>query len=254
MNFNLSAVRNGIIVGAGHGIGFALVKLIIETYENINLVASYRQESQAQGLLDLAQKYQNRLWAVPMDPSQDEQVKDFAMGFGQKYHKAHLLINCIGFLHDQNFKPEKSLDSISSEQMLKSFHINSVITALLARFFLPYFRHKDSSCFCALSAMVGSIEDNALGGWYSYRASKAALNMIVKNMALEYQRRGTKTVVLAVHPGTTKTDLSRPFLSHVKHQIHEPLGSAKNILQVISGKSPDDSGLFYNWDNSRIPW
>ena len=106
----------------------------------------------------------------------------------------------------------------------------------------------------ALSAMVGSIDENEIGGWYGYRASKAALNMMVKTISIELKRSGFKTQVGAIHPGTTHTALSEKFIGTVRHKVWKPLESAENILKVIDGLSPHETGFFKNWDGRTIAW
>ena len=151
-------------------------------------------------------------------------------------------------------KPEKSLRDIDGQQFMRSFQVNALVTAIIARDFLPLLRHPGPSCLATLSAKVGSIADNQLGGWYAYRASKAALNMIIKNASLEYQRRSSKARVLAIHPGTTITELSKPYIARTKLKLHSTDETASNILSVIDGRPLSDSGLFLSWDGSTLPW
>jgi NAD(P)-dependent dehydrogenase (short-subunit alcohol dehydrogenase family) len=110
------------------------------------------------------------------------------------------------------------------------------------------------SVFATISAKVGSISDNRLGGWYAYRASKAALNMFIKNIAIEFARNKKKIILLSLHPGTTKTELSEPFTKNTKYQLHTPIETAKNLLSVIENKTLDDSGKFFSWDGEELPW
>jgi NAD(P)-dependent dehydrogenase (short-subunit alcohol dehydrogenase family) len=129
-----------------------------------------------------------------------------------------------------------------------------VITPLLAKHFFELLKHKKPSVFAAISAKVGSIQDNQMGGWYGYRASKAALNMFLKNIALEFERRNAKTLVLALHPGTTVTELSKPFIAKTKYTLHTPEQTADNLLAVINEQDISSNKRFLSWDQTELPW
>jgi NAD(P)-dependent dehydrogenase (short-subunit alcohol dehydrogenase family) len=166
-----------------------------------------------------------------------------------------LVIVATGILHQDELQPEKAMRELSGENMLELFRINTVGPALVAKHFLPSMRRKGKSVFAALSARVGSIEDNRLGGWVSYRASKSALNMTLKTLAIEHARRWPESVVAALHPGTVATGLSEPFRSRVApEQLFTPETSASHLLRVIDGLTAADSGGCYAWDGSRIPY
>lgn len=167
--------------------------------------------------------------------------------------KFDLVISCVGTLSGENPRPEKSLKDISLDQLKEVFSINSFYAPMLAKSLKKYLSKEDSMRFVFLSAMVGSINENSLGGWYSYRASKTALNMFVKNIAIELKRLKFKGKVLSVHPGTTKTKLSKDHLSGVKHKIWTPDETAQNILKVIY-ETNLETGSFLNWDGRRIDW
>ena len=108
--------------------------------------------------------------------------------------------------------------------------------------------------FASISAKVGSIGDNQLGGWYGYRASKSALNMFIKTLAIEFDNRKIPAVVLAIHPGTTATELSRPYVSATKMTVHSVEKTADHILSILDQRNKQDSGKFLNWDGSELPW
>ena len=166
-----------------------------------------------------------------------------------------LVIVATGLLHEGALQPEKALRDIDGAAMLELFRINTVGPALIAKHFLPRMRRDGKSVFAALSARVGSIEDNRLGGWVSYRASKAALNMTIRTLAIEHRRRWPESIVAAVHPGTVATALSEPFRARTPPaNLLEPEVSAAHLLRVIDGLTPADSGGFFAWDGTRIPW
>lgn len=165
-----------------------------------------------------------------------------------------LVIVATGILHgDGANMPEKSWRTIDGAEMAEIIAINTIGPALVAKHMLPLLRRDRRAVFAALSARVGSIGDNRLGGWHSYRASKAALNMLVRNFAIEFAARNPQGVVVSVHPGTVDTALSRPFQRNVRPEtLLQPEQSAAHILSLLEGLSPADSGDFFAWSGERI--
>jgi len=162
-----------------------------------------------------------------------------------------LIINTIGILHSEQWKPEKKLDDLNAEQLNHLMQINAIGPALTLKYFSKLLS-SHASVMAVLSAKVGSIEDNRLGGWYSYRASKAALNMLLKTTAIEFARTKPKTTLVALHPGTVNSRLSRPFRGE---QIGRPaLDAAKDMLGVIQSLGSKDSGSFISYSGERLPW
>ncbi len=166
-----------------------------------------------------------------------------------------LVIVVTGILHRDELQPEKALRDVDGDNMLDVLHVNTVGPAVIAKHFLPLMRRDGKSVFAALSARVGSIGDNRLGGWVSYRASKAALNMTIKTLSIEHARRRPDGIVAALHPGTVATGLSEPFRSRVPAaNLFTPDVSAAHLLRVIDELVPEDSGGFFAWDGSPIPF
>jgi NAD(P)-dependent dehydrogenase (short-subunit alcohol dehydrogenase family) len=164
-----------------------------------------------------------------------------------------LIVVATGVLHSGQ-TPERSWRELTAEHLMRDFRINAVGPALAARHFLPLLPRDQRAVFAALSARVGSIGDNRLGGWHSYRASKAALNMILKTLSVELARTHPQTVVAGLHPGTVDTALSAPFQRGVKpEQLFTPAYAAARLLTVIEGLAPADSGGVFAWDGVRIP-
>jgi NAD(P)-dependent dehydrogenase (short-subunit alcohol dehydrogenase family) len=149
--------------------------------------------------------------------------------------------------------PEKTLRELDAEVMAHVLAINTIGPAMVAKHFLPRMRPGTKSVFAVLSARVGSISDNRLGGWYSYRASKAALNMLLKTLAIEHARRFPASIVAGLHPGTVATPLSAPFQQRVPEgKLFTPDFAAERLLAVIDGLEVSDSGSVFAWDGSRI--
>jgi NAD(P)-dependent dehydrogenase (short-subunit alcohol dehydrogenase family) len=164
-----------------------------------------------------------------------------------------LVLDATGTLHGEGYQPEKSWQQLDPVQMANAFAINAIGPALLMKHFLPLLARQGKAVFATLSAKVGSIGDNRLGGWYSYRASKAALNQLVHTAAIELRRRQPQAICVALHPGTVHSALSVPF-AKAGLTVQPPLDAAVRLLQVLDGLSASDSGGFFNHDGSLLPW
>ena len=249
-----SDCANALIVGASQGIGLGFVKSLLQQ-DFKSIYATYRNPDTADELLDLERQYGNRLKCLQVDITDESQIAAATKEIKNSVKQLHLAIYCVGVLHDRHLSPEKSLRQIEPEKLLYSFQVNSIGAVLLAKHLMPLFNKKEPSIFASISAKVGSIGDNRLGGWYGYRASKAALNMFLKTTAIEYSRRCPKTIVVALHPGTTDTRLSRPFQKNVPPGKLFPVEHTVDLLsKVISGLEIKDSGEFFSWDGTRLPW
>ena len=162
-----------------------------------------------------------------------------------------LIINTIGVLHSSDWMPEKKLDDLNAEQLMELMKINAISPALTIRHFSKLLDPKNS-IMVTLSAKVGSIEDNRLGGWYSYRASKAALNMLIKTASIEWARTKPNTALISMHPGTVNSGLSKPFRGE---QIGRPAhDAAADMFRVIESLKKEDSGSFISYSGERLPW
>ncbi|ONM42715.1 short-chain dehydrogenase [Halopseudomonas pachastrellae] len=161
-----------------------------------------------------------------------------------------LVLIATGVLHDAEIQPEKSLAAIDAEAMQKVFQINSIGPAVLLQQLLPLLDRKGA--LAVLSARVGSIADNRLGGWYAYRASKAALNMLLKTAAIEHARRYPEARLLSLHPGTVVSPLSQPFRGSAA--ARPALQAAAELLAVVDNSKAADSGSFVAYDGASVPW
>ena len=164
-----------------------------------------------------------------------------------------LVINATGFLHDGKQRPEKSWRDLDPAQMARAFALNAIGPALIMKHFLPLLPVERLSVFATLSAKVGSIGDNRLGGWYSYRASKAALNQLVHTAAIELARSRPEAICVAVHPGTVATPLSAPF-AKAGLQVRDASTAARELLKVLARLTPADSGGFFDHKGQALPW
>jgi len=164
-----------------------------------------------------------------------------------------LIIDATGVLHSATLQPEKSWRQLDAKQMAHAFAINAIGPALLMKHLLPMLPREGKSVFASLSARVGSIGDNRLGGWYSYRASKAALNQLVHTAAVELKRRQPAAICVALHPGTVRTALSSPF-GKDSLDVQSPDLAAARLLDVIDHLGIDDSGGFFDHHGQPVPW
>jgi NAD(P)-dependent dehydrogenase (short-subunit alcohol dehydrogenase family) len=164
-----------------------------------------------------------------------------------------LVVDATGFLHDEDFMPEKSWRQIDPKHMARAFAVNAIGPALLMKHFLPLLSRSGRSVFATLSARVGSIGDNRLGGWYSYRASKAALNQLVRTAAIELRRSAPEAICVALHPGTVDTPLSQPF-GKSGLNVRSPENAAEGIHAVMRVLGAEDSGCFIDYAGKPVLW
>ncbi|PTP99346.1 SDR family oxidoreductase [Vibrio splendidus] len=237
-----------LVVGGSGGIGFAVVKHLLSElsrfdFLDVHVDATYH--SQQPGLEN------SRLNWHKVDATNEADIEQLS----KQFEKLDWLINCVGMLHTSELGPEKNLSSIDPEFFLKNISVNTLPSLLLAKHFTPVLRTSDNPKFAVVSAKVGSISDNRLGGWYSYRSSKAALNMFIKTMSIEWQRTIKKGTVLALHPGTTDTALSKPFQTNVpESKLFESSYVAHQLVDIIRTATPDNSGHFYAYDGEQLSW
>ena len=234
---------NIVITGGSGGIGGAFAEALAARPEVRKIIATCNRHSSA---LDHPKVTWHRL-----DVTDDAAIRDWAAQLGE----IDWLINAAGILHTRAHGPEKSIRQIDPAFFLENMRINALPVLLLAKHLHGKFRHGRPAVFAVVSAKVGSIEDNRLGGWVSYRASKAALNMGIKTLAIEWRRTLPNVAVVALHPGTTDTALSKPFQRHVPHgQLFTPEYSVNCMLDVLGELKPADSGEFLAFDGERLPW
>jgi NAD(P)-dependent dehydrogenase (short-subunit alcohol dehydrogenase family) len=244
--------RAALVVGGGQGIGLGFVRQLLDRAEIQLVYATYRQTASATELLAIANP---KLRCLQMDITDEAQIAAVIQNIQSETKTLHYVINSVGVLHEGEMQPEKSLRQINSEQLLRYFQVNSIGAMLLFKQVQPLLKHEDRSILATISAKVGSISDNQLGGWYGYRASKAALNMFMRTAAIEYHRTCPHAILVALHPGTTDTKLSLPFQRNVPpEKLFTVDRTVSQLLDVIDKLTPADSGEFFTWDGSRIGW
>jgi NAD(P)-dependent dehydrogenase (short-subunit alcohol dehydrogenase family) len=247
-----SFLKTALIVGGGGGMGLGFVRQLLAQPEIDRVYATYRRVDSAAELLEIVDP---RLCCLPMDITDEAQIAAVVQQIQTETAAIHYVINCVGVLHEGEMQPEKSLRHINSEQLLRYFQVNTIGALLLFKQVQPLIKHSDRSILATISAKVGSIGDNQIGGWYGYRASKAALNMSIRTTAIEYRRTCPHAILVALHPGTTDTQLSLPFQRNVPpEKLFSVDRTVSQLLTVIAGLEVSDSGEFFSWDGSRLPW
>jgi len=243
-----------LVTGASDGIGLALVEQLLATPSVGRVFASTRDLTRADRLCDLTVMH-SRLQALEMDIRDPAQL-DIAIAAMQDAGRLDMVINTAGILHDEHgLRPERRLADVNAQNLMRAFETNALSALLLAKAVEPLLRESGAPVFTSLSARVASIGDNRLGGWYAYRASKAALNMLIKTLSIEWSRLTPKITCVALHPGTVRTPLSEPFVrGRDDDGVFSPARAAEQLLGVISSLQPAQTGNFYAWDGQQIPW
>ncbi len=232
-----------VVIGAGGGIGGALTRRLAIEPRIARVVAL------ARGDLEFDDP---KIQTGRIDLTDQEQVRAAATNAARE-GPLDLVLVATGILQRGQLRPEKSMREWHPDHLATAFAVNAIGPALAAKHFLPALRRGHKTVFAALSARVGSIADNRLGGWASYRASKAALNMLIRTLAIEQARRWPDAVVVSLHPGTVATALSRPFTRSVPdRQLKTPARAAEHLLGVIDALTPKDTGGFFAWDGAPI--
>jgi NAD(P)-dependent dehydrogenase (short-subunit alcohol dehydrogenase family) len=223
---------NNVVIGASGGIGRAVAERLEQRGEAVHRLSRREQR------LDLA-----------------DEASIAAAAAALPFPAIDRLIVATGMLHEEGLAPERSLRQLDADRLLRSFAVNAVGPALVLKHFAPLLRRDGVSRTAFLSARVGSISDNRLGGWYGYRASKAALNQLVRSAAIEIARTRPGAIVALLHPGTVDTEMSRPFQANVAAgKLFTAQRSAGHLLDVLDRLEPSDSGGFFDWAGEPIPY
>jgi NAD(P)-dependent dehydrogenase (short-subunit alcohol dehydrogenase family) len=242
---SFGADLNVAIIGATGGIGAALASELAAC----PAVKNVHRLSRAGGGSGEAA-------GLPIDLEDERSIEKAAHTLREIAGSLDIVVTATGILHDgDGLQPEKSWRTMSAPAMQKAFLLNATGPALVAKHFLPLLSNRSKLVFAALSARVGSIEDNQFGGWYAYRASKAALNMLIKSLSIELARRNPAALCVGLHPGTIDTKLSKPFQRSVPEgQLFSARTAARHLLTVLDGLTVEDTGNCYAWDGTRIPF
>ena len=241
----MNEIRQVLIAGSTGGIGRALVERYRETatVTTLRRGAHLSSADEVRAGAELSTNYS----ADHLDHLSDA-MKEQGIEFD-------VVIVATGVLHSSVVTPEKRLADLDADALQEYFSVNSIVPALMIQAFVPLLPRSRPSVFACLSALVGSITENRLGGWYGYRASKAALNMIIRTASIEVRRKHKQACLAALHPGTTRSELSRPFTSNTpSDKLYDAALTAERLQSVIAGLTAEDSGGLFHWDGSRVPY
>lgn len=229
--------KAAVIFGATGGIGSAIADQLESDSGFASVIRFSRSESSP----------------VRVDLTSEASIRDAAQWVKHRHIAPSMLFVATGLLHNDKRGPEKSLRELDADWLLQNYQVNAVGPALIAKYFLPLMDRQEIFRFAALSARVGSISDNRLGGWYGYRASKAALNMMIRNLAIEWSRKNDRSIIVALHPGTVDTELSQPFQGNVPpEKLFDSSRAARQLLDLLETLQPAQSGKIFAWDGTEI--
>lgn len=242
-------MTRAIVIGANSRIAQSIIEHLLrdEVVENVTAIA--RSEN-----AELQSRFASRVQWVCCDYSEGsiKAVCNDLKSADKDY--SHVVI-CNGVLHTQQFGPEKRLEDITEEKLQTIFQANTIVPMLWLANLAPVLKGKLECTVAVFSARVGSITDNRSGGWYSYRASKSALNMLIKTASIEYQRRASNVKLIAFHPGTTDTQLSKPFHGSVPNgKLFTPDFVASSLLGIITNLDRDSGAEFLDWAGNPVAW
>lgn len=250
-----------MVQGASRGIGLEFVRQLLGTSGG-QVVATCRKPEAATGLHELKSKYAERLNIMPLDLTDETTIEAAAASVKENFGSLNLLINASGILSIPNIlQPETTLSKVQKSSLLLTYEVNAVGPILVIKHMWPLLKvggsgtERGFSVVANLSARVGSIGDNGLGGWHSYRSSKTALNQLTKTISVEFARKKDPMICLLLHPGTVDTDLSRPFQKNVPEgKLFTKEFSVQKLLSIIQNAKASDNGKFLAWDGQQIPW
>ena len=229
-------MASAVVIGASGGIGAALVAAIVE-----------------EGAFDIVHAFARSFTGDRHLDVTDEASIAAAATLVARGPAPTLVIVATGMLHDAERGPEKALGDLDAAWLAQNMAVNAIGPALVAKHFLPLMPRTGCTVFAVLSARIGSIADNSMGGWHAYRASKAALNQLVRTIAIGDKRRNDRSIVVALHPGTVDTALSKPFQGNVgPGRLFAPDRAAVQLLDVIDGLKAPDTGRLFAWDGAEI--
>ena len=229
-----------LVVGPG-GIGSAVAAELERTCPDLKVLTAGRHGPPATSLR--------------LDIENDTDLNQLSLSLRAEGLPLRLVFNCTGRLHGPELQPEKRLQQVERSPLEQQFGINAIAPILLAKAIEPLLVRDQPFHFASLSARVGSIGDNRTGGWYGYRAAKAAQNQLLRSLSIEWARRWPMATVSLLHPGTTDTNLSRPFQSFVAtDKLFSPERAARQLVEVLLEQTPDQSGAFLAWDGQPIDW
>tara|TARA_B100000965_G_scaffold281747_1_gene239621 strand:- start:173 stop:895 length:723 start_codon:yes stop_codon:yes gene_type:complete len=232
------------IIGSSGAIGNSICKILLTEYPIKKLYKFSRR---------VEEEDTNKIKNIAMDIENEDSIKESLKHLPVDI-KFDLIFIATGILHNKNeIFPEKSIKDLNTAMFQKVLLVNTIGPSLIGKYFIPFLKKDVKSIFAILSARVGSISDNRLGGWYSYRASKAALNQVIKNFSIEIKRTNPNAIFVGLQPGSVKSSLSKPFEKNInKEKLFSADFSAKTLLKLIDSLDYKDSGKLFSWNGEEI--
>ncbi|XP_076016475.1 C-signal [Genypterus blacodes] len=257
-----------LIQGSSRGLGLQFCKHVLKNKTPAVVIATCRDPDGAAELRNLGAAHPGRLTVLRLDVTREEDIRRASEQVKESFGRLDLIINAAAMLHPSG-KGETSLRDVSAQGIISTLTTNTVGPLVMAKYFAPLLQKgggsfgqqppekakQHSGVLANITAKVGSIGDNGLGGWYSYRMSKAALNMATRNLSIELGRSRPKVVCVSLHPGTVNTDLSRQYHKNVpKDKLFSSEHSVNCLMSIIDTLNIEKSGKAYNWDGTELPW
>ncbi|KAI3966563.1 hypothetical protein MKW92_003192 [Papaver armeniacum] len=252
-----------MVQGASRGIGLEFVRQLLENHDKGHVIATCRNPNGAVSLQELKNKFPERLNILQLDVTDESTIEASAKSVQERYCSLNLLINATGVLSLPGvLQPETTLSQVEKSSLLLAYEVNAVGPILVIKHMWPLLKKgggsgtgRDVAVVANLSSRVGSIGDNLLGGWHSYRSSKTALNQLTKTVSVEFGRKKDLITCILLHPGTVDTDLTKPFQKNIAEgKLLTREFSVQKLLGIINSVKSSDNGKFFAWNGQEIPW
>lgn len=252
-----------LVTGASRGLGLEFTRQLLTKYPGVVVYGTARNPDASDGLQALKRRHPIRCELARLDVTKEETVEALAKEVGEKYGRLDLIVNCAGLLHIPNeLKPETLISQLDSENMMRVFEVNALGPVIVAKHFWELLKigqgtstGRAGAVIAHISTRASSMKENTLAGWYGYRASKTALNMLVKTMAQEAMSRRDPVILCLLHPGTVRTELSKPYSADVpKMKLFSTDYAVERLLGIINKVRPEDNGKFTSWDRQEVSW
>ena len=239
-NKNIFSKAKVAIIGASGGIGSTISKQIRALDRENTIIEIVRHKS--------------RKNQFEMDMLDEHSVAKCAEEIRNKYGSLDVVLNTTGLLHTKNYSPERTFREINLDYLQEVFQVNTYIPFLVSKYFAPMLTKESASIIAFMSARLGSISDNKLGGWYSYRSSKTALNMLIKTLSIELSFSNKSAICVGLHPGTVDTQLSKPFTQKIKNKkVFTKEEAAEYLIKALNNIDHNDTGNIIDWRGEAVP-
>lgn len=252
-----------LVNGASRGLGLALTEKLLTKHPESPVVATCRNPESAEKLSALKEQFPSQLTVLRLDVTQEDTMEAVAKEVSDKFGRLDMLVTTAGVLHiPDEMEPEPKLVNVDPKNLMRAYKINAVGPILVAKHMMPLLKTglgegtgREGAVVANITCKMASLRDNLLGGWYSYRASKASLNQFTKTLAVECQRRKDPVICVVIHPGVVDTELSKPYQRDLPpEKLFTPETSAEKLMDILDSLKPADTGKFFSFTKQEIPW